>query len=1712
MTGILTTQEGMTMQRNRITKMTQSCFATVRWVSWQLLLAAGVLFLAMDSMQAGEAGFLERVQSDTEWLSRYATRQIGTSAHRRLQDDLLARIEAIPGVQVWTQEFPVIVPVEEASSLEIGGDVLAGRHTIHPYWPDGARLNNTRGAGISGRLVYIKDASFSQMPAKGLQGQIAVMELSAQQMYRRAFDYGAAAVIFLESEDSGTVLSSNQSLYKPRYYIPAGELADALRAGQVKRGRIRSRASWQTVVARNIYAGVKPEGAAGVAPYVVVAPYDSMSKVMGIAPGADAALDAAVVLNVLRDEAADPSRPLLFAFVDAYHINQLGMRQLAAMLSAPLGERVRGAYALIDTSDLSSYQEAVDELRQFADADDGLAKLHSRRLTRHLRRLFKDAIGPEILRLSSLQGDVRLAARRDERENKPATRIAMLAGMWDAASWLLTWHRDELTEADIAEVEAVRAFVQEWRDVAGFDGEGIPDGPWAGFEEAKVQAARLLPHVSGPLQVRNRVLGAVHNAEATVAEEDQPVARALWNRMADRIIGQLEQQQQRIRFFEPLDQLRIEIAATFGFDAREATAASFLIGVDIADSGILLGVGGQCGYNRIEAVPRDFDRVLKRAVQRGDLWPGDDPQRASVNVDAIAGRAAGRGHLPRRALISAVGSSFGLPGVTWVTDDAPRRFPDSPLDRYDRMNWARIEPQLAATQRFLGWVFREAELPYTSTAGPSIMGQWRHGMGRIVDVSAGETVPRVPRSGLLVTLIGANRGDMDGIRNLEFALTGPDGTFRLPLLCGDVNTVLRNYNMAAFNVDRDGALIEGLSTSASMVTARLNTSFSLSARPGEQLPRAVTFESRELNGPSFFDARFMEPLVQGSLLDTLRGGAPKQSSFSIDQNGQMWGLVPREMRWQLILRAGAARVRMALLNSLADGRAQGLNERDTFLRGYAIEEALPSIPAHVAARDLVNLNAWRLADYRAAGITSEKVDAIRQVAGTALAGADAAMLSDDGEALQRAATIALSNEIRAYQAVKEIGLDVSRGAIFLMLMLVPFSVAMERLLFASARIGRQITAAVGIFAVMTTLLWSFHPAFKISAQPLIIVMAFTILAMSVIVIGMVLSRFKASVRELQSSLAEGSGAKMGRGGLIASAVFLGIANMRKRKVRTMLTGSTVVLVTFALLCFSSTSSYIDRRDFSLDNVAAANPSVLVRRPTLGPLSWTSLDVMHNLLGDRDIEIGERVWVTASQGSATWRMHAINPRTGQQAPLLGALGLPLLEDRLSGIDRVLPNWEDFVREGGCFVSSDTAALLGVEVGETIVLRGEDLVVRGIFDPIALEDDITLLDGQRIIPYDYGRQEQDWIDRDSQNVMEQEAASAAAMQPQGDDASLYIPAQDLIVISSEMARRMDGTLRSFGIICESPAQAEKIANDLSQSIAFPAYYSNASGGVNVLVSTPLIAMPPRNIAIPLVIAALIIFTTILNSVSERKGEIYVYTSLGLAPTHVGALFVAEALTYGLMGAVFGYIAGQGAATLFSAMGWMQGITLNYSGTAVIKTMLLVQFVVVLSAIVPAIMAGKIASPSTEMDWKVPAPVDGEIRDQLPFTVSQAAARGLIAFIYEYLEAHRDGVLGGFDVDQISLMKPGEDGCVAGLDVRLWLEPYDMGVRQSMRLRIEGHDDGACPIHVVIRHEAGAPRVWWRLNRPFFFDLRRQLLGWRKLSNERLLQYVKSAMEIS
>ena len=234
---------------------------------------------------------------------------------------------------------------------------------------------------------------------------------------------------------------------------------------------------------------------------------------------------------------------------------------------------------------------------------------------------------------------------------------------------------------------------------------------------------------------------------------------------------------------------------------------------------------------------------------------------------------------------------------------------------------------------------------------------------------------------------------------------------------------------------------------------------------------------------------------------------------------------------------------------------------------------------------------------------------------------------------------------------------------------------------------------------------------------------------------------------------------------------------------------------------------------------------------------------------------------------------------------------------------------------------------------------------------------------------------------------------------------------------------------------------VSDELARRFAL-ATYAGFDDGVRMVAAGNLSSVSGASqVAIPLLIAGLIIFNTMMGSIAERKREIHVYTSLGLAPMHVGALFVAEAMTYGLVGTVFGYIIGQGMGSLLLKLGWLGNITLNYSGSSAIVTMGAILLVVLVSALIPARVASKIAAPSIDRTWKVPQPKDDEIQAVLPFTINRTAADGALAYIAEYFESHREGSIGKFAADRVEMVAFEETG---GASPRL----EDNGVAYAVR----------------------------------------------------------------
>ena len=1609
--------------------------------------------LSVCSQGPALSGFAEKVRRDTKWIAGVSDRSVGSPGHDEVARKLLERVEAVPNTRVWTQEFDVLMPITEEATVTIDAGPWQGSHDIYPVWPSLVRLNATPKRGISGKVIYVGSGRYEDMPARSLRGQIASMEMRSGASWKRAFAFGARAVLLLgskhESQEDAFHQLTDQPVFFPRFYVPDGKLADGFRNGEVGGVKLACRAAWKNRRAKNIYCLLKAD--AGAEPQQALAMgagIDAVSAVQGLAYGADAAVDAALVLAFLEEFAqGERRRPLLFVFADAQGINQLGVRYMLEALSSVPEDRVKIVWE--DTKLVREYDEhkvLVDELGMGAQALEKINDIRYKRLHRYV----KDVLSEELNYLDLVIPDLRL----DIFETEPEERAEMQA------------------ELD-----------------------------------------KLLARQDERRSLQNQILFKTPFTDASRVE-----AIKVWQTVRDRISRQVSAVRRPLERYEAFDRLRGEVLAELGIEGRYELPILFLLGLDISDAGVACGPTLYCRHlyvrERAKRNATDFVRWLIRVRDRetGSLWPGG--LRKHVNLAPLRPHEAVStyivGNVPT---FTSPAASFGTKAASWGTLEAPRGKVDTARDRFDLLDWSRLGPQIDATKLMVERLVQPGELKVRERRA---FRSWCRVWGVIVDKSPGDPVPKVPMQGYVTGLIrGENARHIgtsctSGIRNTEIKVTGVDGRFRfdaVPTNIGDESWIggqVRGVTVESFKLGPEGQVIRAVSKVKR--ASGLNQAISLSGNPPEM--RAMVFDCVEVTSPPFFfDVRKLAALANGTLFDAVRRRTPLMFNLS-QTRGQMCAFVPPDTRWQMLARSGKTGARVMLLNTVDPDTAESEDIREDTI-GYSPNEPLPSLPEHLSAIDFWRINERRLRGFRRAGINNEIIERIHARTALFLAEAEAALDADDGAELHRKASAALANEMRAYKGVRQTADDVVRAVMFLLLGLLPFSIAMERLLFASPHIYKQITGTAAVFLVMCAALWSFHPAFRITNQPLMLVLAFLIIFLSTMVISILIRRFESDLEKIRSGRAEESGASTARGGLVSCALTIGIATMRKRKLRTALTGTTVALITFALLSFSSATNVKEYSKYELSS-RPTYTGILVQEPNKTQLSGYALEFIQNAAGTNALVV-PRYWWAQAKDDQKWRLHVVARKSGKEKMLKGGLVLSAQESEFTGVGSLLPDWERFMGSRGCYLAPQTAEALGVEPGDEMLIGGFPFTFTGSFDPTVFSEKLKTLTGEPLLPVDYTE-----IDADERQALARLKLAQAAESMSEQDSTIeklldYLDPAEMVVIP--WTNNVSGlSMHSIAVRTESASEAERIAIELARRLDYPVYYSTGEG-VNVLAAAALVPKAPRSTLIPLVVAGMIIFNTMLNSIAERKREIHIYTSLGLAPLHVGGIFLAEAITYGMMGGVFGYVIGQGLATLFSGLGWMGGLVLNYSGTQVMYTMMLVLAVVVISSLVPAGMAAKLASPSEGTNWKLPAPEDGKITTLLPFTVTHDTAPGILAFLFEYFDAHREGTIGSFSSDHMELLAPveGARGHSGGLEATVWLAPYDLGVRQEILITVvpAGEDD-ICDLHLQLIHRSGQPKNWYRLNRVFVADLRSQLLGWRSVSTERIMEYIRTGDE--
>jgi hypothetical protein len=1646
------------------------------------------------------------------------TRTIGSEGYQQTADYLEAEIRKLPNVELKIHEYEVMVPVSKGpATLAVAGGATT---TVYPFWPAQVRVNATPEEGVTGRLVYVGKAGFEEIDPGKLQGQIAVIEAGAKHMWTQAPYFGARAVLVLGSDDvTNDDLRSHElsiPIAIPRFYLPASEkaLADQLRKNAITaEATLSAKVDWEPRTARNLYAFIpgttpRPNGWTGnLNPGVLMfsVGYESSGLVPELAKGASQAVQTAAGLNLLRDFASQPTeRPVMVFFGGGDSMAMLATRNMFMALSdVPKVWREE-----LDTKRGLRWEMATldRDLQRVREISADLSKINPEEDRAQVDRIVKIIETDMALEQDTL---FRLRVMREER---------------------LT---DEL-KAKRTALEDRQVELSKLKYALQTDPKRLPN--WSG---------------SG---------GNINPAE-----------------YVQRTIARLEEQREHYERREAVLLERIALfqwlAGRLGMDpdpddrSNDKRLIEAVVALDLSDRGVRVGPLSYGQFQRTSNITslqnyRDwFERV--RRDTSGNKW--FERIAPVVDFEPLTGVRSPQSWLcAPLAIGSELCRAWATPGFSLVTLDDLRAFRDTPADTPQNLNLDAIMPQLDAVRVLMRRAWEDVKFK-----GP-VENKWQRNsfVGQVVSAAPGRPVPDLPRPGFLVTYyFSAGTPKIPkprklpytmGLRKNEVAICDAEGRYRfegLSKLHGELRQLaIQVYRLEPGTGDITAASDLGRQSADITLYADLNQN--LTPR------RSLVFNCAEFPLVGLYDPRFLQDLGEVIPLDARRNAEPQRYNVLLGEQ-LMAGFFEPDMSVYLLFRYGRIGNRLMLLN-MEDWRSasgKGVASRDVknLASGFTLAQMNNIDPLTlVTSQDFHLVDSVRLANYRTAGVTSELLDALHAQAGDQIARAGQSYPVGRGMRLAtginlhdylgmwqprhadymiKESNAAWATEARVYQAAQAMANDVVRAAIFLLLLCVPFAFCMERLLVGSPNIYRQIGGGVVIFSIMTGMLWLFHPAFRISTSPLIIILAFAIIFMSLVVISVVYGRFDTELKKIRSGRGSAQSASFARASVLMSAVTMGIANMRRRKFRTALTSITIVLITFAVLAFTSASRFLDTTTLPTGE-AASHPGIMLRQRGFRPMPQIVVNNLKAVLGPQ--EVVERWW-NVNAGDPKDQLHVVHvpqPKetavasAGSAAPALqvakpkifatqAVLGLSPGESRLSPEiahilgDRAFKRLEDG-ETNIIYLSRIIAEQLGIsQPGAKVLMGGIELEVASIFDAAAFDQRVITLSGESIAPLKYSAGALDAGGRKLSDVNSDALdldADASASELAG--AYDHLSATQFVIVPAEISRKLpNASLRSVALRLDNEDQVKRWSDELSKRFAV-ALFAGFDDGVKMVAASNLASVSGAGqVAIPLAIAGLIIFNTMMGSIAERKREIHVYTSLGLAPVHVGALFVAEALTYGLIGAVFGYIGGQLVGKLLTAMDWLGGATLNYSGTSAMLTIGLILVIVLLSALVPARLASKIAAPSIDRSWRVPLPKGDEIQAQLPFTINKTAADGALAYLAEFFEAHQEGSIGKFSAGKVEVFTTDAQGRdTRGIKTVIWLTPFDLGVRQHLMLMIHpGEYQDIYEVQVLLQRLSGDDGSWYRMNRTFLTELRKQFLQWRSLSPQRMMEYVEESKRL-
>ncbi|MFB0523027.1 MAG: FtsX-like permease family protein [Candidatus Bathyarchaeia archaeon] len=411
-------------------------------------------------------------------------------------------------------------------------------------------------------------------------------------------------------------------------------------------------------------------------------------------------------------------------------------------------------------------------------------------------------------------------------------------------------------------------------------------------------------------------------------------------------------------------------------------------------------------------------------------------------------------------------------------------------------------------------------------------------------------------------------------------------------------------------------------------------------------------------------------------------------------------------------------------------------------------------------------------------------------------------------------------------------------------------------------------------------------------------------------------------------------------------------NLRRRKLRSILSLANMMILVFGFVTFTSISPGFGLVTQPLPP-SIPQYAILVRDKVEGSdlpllplpssfLTWLEHQPNTTLISPKAENI-PRIEVLGN----------LYTRSGKKFFVRGILGIiPSIEANFTHIDEVTVGG-DYLQDDdlkGILICSSLRERLGVDVGDKLYGFDKEFTIRGFFDKGAIEN-LKDVDGSVMIP-----------------------RYIIPSQPGSPDPPMVTPCSgdDVIMVSYDVSLSLPGVLVSrvnVQLKDGSPREYSELAQIISLNREYRVYVSHPNSLYLQYMGSYVEEKGAGLVPFVVILVMLNVSVMMLGSVSERRDEIASLSSVGLNPTHISALFVAEAAIIGFIGGGLGYLLGMlGYRTALTT--WFGALQVREKASAEwgLIALLFSGFTAIIASLIPAVKASTIVTPSLLRKWSI------------------------------------------------------------------------------------------------------------------------------------------------